>query len=123
VAFFLLRGRYSKGGDPSSLPNVTLPSYFYFKEEPIMKKIGLFILSFILCLGPLSIAMAQQPTICAIHPFTGRFAFAGIEEALTEKRFNIIGQMVNIRTMWGSLPLNGFTPSIRLRLCLDRAQG
>jgi branched-chain amino acid transport system substrate-binding protein len=23
--------------------------------------------------------MAQQPTICAIHPFTGRFAFAGVE--------------------------------------------
>ena len=45
-----------------------------------MKKIGLFILSFILCLGPFSIAMAQKsPTICAIHPFTGRFAFAGIE--------------------------------------------
>jgi branched-chain amino acid transport system substrate-binding protein len=45
-----------------------------------MKKIGLFILSFILCLGPFSIAMAQKsPTICAVHPFTGRFAFAGIE--------------------------------------------
>jgi len=45
-----------------------------------MKKIGLFILSFILCLGPFSIAIAQKsPTICAVHPFTGRFAFAGIE--------------------------------------------
>lgn len=45
-----------------------------------MKKLGLFILSFILCLGPFSIAMAQKsPTICAVHPFTGRFAFAGIE--------------------------------------------
>jgi branched-chain amino acid transport system substrate-binding protein len=44
-----------------------------------MKKTGLFVLGFILFLGPFSIAMAQQPTICAIHPFTGRFAFAGIE--------------------------------------------
>jgi branched-chain amino acid transport system substrate-binding protein len=45
-----------------------------------MKKIGLFILSFILCVGSYSIAIAQQqPTICAVHPFTGRFAFAGIE--------------------------------------------
>ena len=45
-----------------------------------MKKAGLLILSLILCVGPFSIAMAQKsPTICAIHPFTGRFAFAGIE--------------------------------------------
>jgi branched-chain amino acid transport system substrate-binding protein len=45
-----------------------------------MKKIGIFIFGLILCLVPFSIALAQQqPTICAIHPFTGRFAFAGIE--------------------------------------------
>jgi branched-chain amino acid transport system substrate-binding protein len=45
-----------------------------------MKKIGFCILGLILFLGPFSIAMAQKlPTICAIHPFTGRFAFAGIE--------------------------------------------
>lgn len=45
-----------------------------------MKKTGFLILSLVLWLGPFSIAMAQQtPTICAIHPFTGRFAFAGIE--------------------------------------------
>ena len=45
-----------------------------------MKKIGLLMISILLILGPFSIAMAQKaPTICAIHPFTGRFAFAGIE--------------------------------------------
>jgi branched-chain amino acid transport system substrate-binding protein len=45
-----------------------------------MKKIGFCILSLILFLGPFSIAIAQKlPTICAVHPFTGRFAFAGIE--------------------------------------------
>ena len=44
-----------------------------------MKKTGFLILGFMLCLGPLSLAMAQQPSICAIHPFTGRFAFAGVE--------------------------------------------
>ena len=45
-----------------------------------MKKISFFILSLILFLGPFSIAIAQKlPTICAVHPFTGRFAFAGIE--------------------------------------------
>jgi len=45
-----------------------------------MKKISFYILSLILFLGPFSIAIAQKlPTICAVHPFTGRFAFAGIE--------------------------------------------
>jgi branched-chain amino acid transport system substrate-binding protein len=45
-----------------------------------MKKISFCILSLILFLGPFSIAIAQKlPTICAVHPFTGRFAFAGIE--------------------------------------------
>ena len=45
-----------------------------------MKKISFCILSLILFLGPFSIALAQKlPTICAVHPFTGRFAFAGIE--------------------------------------------
>ncbi len=45
-----------------------------------MKKIIFCILSLILSLGPFSIAIAQKlPTICAVHPFTGRFAFAGIE--------------------------------------------
>ena len=45
-----------------------------------MKKVSLCILSLILFLGPFSIAIAQKlPTIAAVHPFTGRFAFAGIE--------------------------------------------
>jgi branched-chain amino acid transport system substrate-binding protein len=45
-----------------------------------MKKVSFCILSLILFLGPFSIAIAQKlPTICAVHPFTGRFAFAGIE--------------------------------------------
>ena len=45
-----------------------------------MKKMSFCILGLILFLGPLSIAFAQQPpTIAAVHPFTGPFAFAGIE--------------------------------------------
>jgi branched-chain amino acid transport system substrate-binding protein len=45
-----------------------------------MKKVSFCILSLILLLGPFSIAIAQKlPTIAAVHPFTGRFAFAGIE--------------------------------------------
>jgi branched-chain amino acid transport system substrate-binding protein len=45
-----------------------------------MKKISFCILSLILFLGPSGIAIAQKlPTIAAVHPFTGRFAFAGIE--------------------------------------------
>ena len=56
------------------------------KEGPIMKKIGFFILGFILFLGPLNTAMGQQtPTICTIHPFTGRFAFAGIEGSAAQQ--------------------------------------
>lgn len=47
-----------------------------------MKKTVFCILSVILFFGMLSIAIAEQlPTICAIHPYTGRFAFAGIEGA------------------------------------------
>jgi hypothetical protein len=103
-----------------------------------MKKIGLFILSFILCFGPFSIAMAQKsPTICAVHPFTGRFAFAGIEGSAAMQdvvdmvneaggingKKNPIGETVSIRTMLASLPLNGSMLSIIRRLCSDRAQG
>jgi branched-chain amino acid transport system substrate-binding protein len=45
-----------------------------------MKKISFCILSLILFFGPSAIAIAQKlPTIAAVHPFTGRFAFAGIE--------------------------------------------
>lgn len=45
-----------------------------------MKKICFCILSLILFLGSSGIAIAQKlPTIAAVHPFTGRFAFAGIE--------------------------------------------
>jgi len=45
-----------------------------------MKKILFCLFSIVAFLGPFSIALAQKaPTICAIHPFTGRFAFAGIE--------------------------------------------
>jgi branched-chain amino acid transport system substrate-binding protein len=50
-----------------------------------MKKIGIFMLSLTLCFGLFgmpTIANAQQEiTICAVHPFTGRFAFAGIHGA------------------------------------------
>lgn len=45
-----------------------------------MKKVYFCIFSLVLFLAPFSIAIAQKaPTICAVHPFTGRFAFAGIE--------------------------------------------
>ena len=49
-----------------------------------MKKTVIFALSLVLCMGLLGVskAMAEQnPTICAVHPFTGRFAFAGIHGA------------------------------------------
>jgi len=49
-----------------------------------MKKIVVFVLSLVLCIGLFTVskAMAEQnPTICAVHPFTGRFAFAGIHGA------------------------------------------
>lgn len=49
-----------------------------------MKKTIIFVLSLVLCIGLFSVskAMAEQdPTICAVHPFTGRFAFAGIHGA------------------------------------------
>ena len=49
-----------------------------------MKKTVIVVLSFALCIGlfGFSKAMAEQnPTICAVHPFTGRFAFAGIHGA------------------------------------------
>ncbi len=49
-----------------------------------MKKTVIFVLSLVLCVGLFSVskAMAEQnPTICAVHPFTGRFAFAGIHGA------------------------------------------
>jgi branched-chain amino acid transport system substrate-binding protein len=49
-----------------------------------MKKTIIFVLSLVLCMGLFSVskAMAEQnPTICAVHPFTGRFAFAGIHGA------------------------------------------
>jgi branched-chain amino acid transport system substrate-binding protein len=71
-----------KGGDFQSLYwDIHLASTFlYFRREPIMKKVSFCILSLILLLGPFSIAIAQKlPTIAAVHPFTGRFAFAGIE--------------------------------------------
>jgi len=50
-----------------------------------MKKLGIFMLTLTLCFGLFSmptIANAEQEiTICAVHPFTGRFAFAGIHGA------------------------------------------
>jgi len=49
-----------------------------------MKKTIIFVLSLVLCIGLFSVskAMAEQgPTICGVHPFTGRFAFAGIHGA------------------------------------------
>jgi branched-chain amino acid transport system substrate-binding protein len=50
----------------------------------MMKKTVIVVLSLALCIGlfGFSKAMAEQnPTICAVHPFTGRFAFAGIHGA------------------------------------------
>lgn len=49
-----------------------------------MKKIIMFVLGLALSIGLFTVskAMAEQdPTICAVHPFTGRFAFAGIHGA------------------------------------------
>ncbi|MBW1782187.1 MAG: ABC transporter substrate-binding protein [Deltaproteobacteria bacterium] len=49
-----------------------------------MKKTMILILSLVLCMGVFAVskAMAEQaPTICGVHPFTGRFAFAGIHGA------------------------------------------
>ncbi|HEJ83260.1 MAG TPA: amino acid ABC transporter substrate-binding protein, partial [Desulfobacteraceae bacterium] len=51
----------------------------------MMKKIGALLFCIMVTLGGLSIstAMAQdeEPIICGVHPFTGRFAFAGIHGA------------------------------------------
>jgi len=50
----------------------------------MMKKTVIVVLSLALCIGlfGFSKAMAEQnPTICAVHPFTGPFAFAGIHGA------------------------------------------
>ncbi|MBS3810021.1 MAG: ABC transporter substrate-binding protein [Desulfobacterales bacterium] len=49
-----------------------------------MKKIIIFLLSCVMCLGFTGLGQvlaAENPTICAVHPFTGRFAFAGIHGA------------------------------------------
>jgi len=48
------------------------------------KKLGLFLICSILALGFFGVSgamAADDPTICAVHPFTGRFAFAGIHGA------------------------------------------
>jgi branched-chain amino acid transport system substrate-binding protein len=50
-----------------------------------MKTIGIVMVSLTLCLGlfaaPPNAIAEQTITICAVHPFTGRFAFAGIHGA------------------------------------------
>jgi branched-chain amino acid transport system substrate-binding protein len=49
-----------------------------------MKKLGMLAVSVILCVGVLGVGeifAEQNPTICGVHPFTGRFAFAGIHGA------------------------------------------
>jgi branched-chain amino acid transport system substrate-binding protein len=49
-----------------------------------MKRIGIFLVTAVLCVGLFGVSKAlaeQNPTICAVHPFTGRFAFAGIHGA------------------------------------------
>lgn len=49
-----------------------------------MRKIVVFLVACALCLAfsSFSSVMAEEnPTICAVHPFTGRFAFAGIHGA------------------------------------------
>ena len=48
------------------------------------KKLGLFLICSILALGffgASGVMAADEPTICGVHPFTGRFAFAGIHGA------------------------------------------
>ncbi|MGM0426228.1 MAG: ABC transporter substrate-binding protein [Thermodesulfobacteriota bacterium] len=50
----------------------------------MMKKIGIFVFCAVLAWGLFGVSKAtaeQDPTICAVHPFTGRFAFAGIHGA------------------------------------------
>jgi len=52
-----------------------------------MKKTVMFVLAVVTCLGIASFCLAQQTyTIGAVHPFTGRFAFAGIhgQEAMKD---------------------------------------
>ena len=49
-----------------------------------MKKSAILFLSFVSCFylfGVSKAATQKNPTICAVHPFTGRFAFAGIHGA------------------------------------------
>jgi branched-chain amino acid transport system substrate-binding protein len=49
-----------------------------------MKKMGILAFCAILAVGLFGVSKAtaeQNPTICAVHPFTGRFAFAGIHGA------------------------------------------
>jgi branched-chain amino acid transport system substrate-binding protein len=46
------------------------------------KKVLIIIIAVVICSGIYSVSQAQEQqtyTICAIHPFTGRFAFAGIQ--------------------------------------------
>ena len=47
-----------------------------------MKKVLMIAMALVMCSGVYCISQAQDPqtyTIAAVHPFTGRFAFAGIE--------------------------------------------
>ncbi len=48
------------------------------------KKIGVFLICSLLtlgCLGVSSVMAEEEPILCGVHPFTGRFAFAGIHGA------------------------------------------
>lgn len=48
----------------------------------MIRKAGYYVLGMVLFLCLTGVAIAEQlPTICAVHPYTGRFAFAGIEGA------------------------------------------
>jgi hypothetical protein len=83
-----------------------------------MKKIVIFVLSLVLCIGLFTVSKAvaeQNPTICAVHPFTGRFAFAGIHGA------DAMEDAVSTKTMWVLPLLSACMPSISPIACLARA--
>ncbi len=47
-----------------------------------IKKVLMIVLAFVMCSGAYRISQAQEAyTIAGVHPFTGRFAFAGIRRA------------------------------------------
>jgi len=94
-------------------------------------------MALVIFLGVSQVVQAQQTyTLGAVHPFTGRFAFAGVhgQDAMkdavdmaneaggsTGRNCSISGKTGNTRTMWGSPPLKAFTPSTNPKSCGVRA--